>query len=245
MNISVYVDESGTHSKSGELPGSEMAVVAGYGASTDEWNDFRAKWQCVLKKYNVYCFHYYELEDRKKWLNPNSAYFQWNETRRDEFLIELAKVVFYSKAKLFGGIYRTKDAHKYFIQNPTASKDDPYKGCIDWFYGAFRLDMNLFWSAKDDTFTFFFDQTGNTEWRKSVNEIHFLHQKAEPRINTLVNFCDKKDAKHIPLQAADLVVYRFRRKMAKCFEQPTVAPDDLDYLLFSESFFRTLSLGDQ
>lgn len=244
MNVCIYVDESGIHDPTGQLPGSEMVVVGGYGASLEDWAEICTRWQAVLKKYKVPHFHHSELRDRKKRLNnPQWPYYQWDEKRCDEFLIELAKVTYKSNARFFGGIYRAKDADKFYTQNPTVAKDNPHKSCIDWFYGAFRLDMNLFWPDKADTFTFFFDQTDDIGWRKAVNEVHYLHRKAEPRIKELVDFCDKKNAKHIPLQAADLAVSRFRRKMAKCFEQPPDAPDDLDFLLFGESLLRTLSLG--
>jgi len=243
VNIAVYVDESGIHDKTGQLPGSEMVIVGGYGASIEDWSEICVRWQAVLKKYDdVPYFHYSELRDRKQRLNnPEWPYYGWDEKRCDEFLIELAKATYKSNARFFGGFFRAKDAHAYYAQNPAISKNDPHKSCIAWFYDAFRRDMNLFWPDKADTF--FFDQTDDTGWRKAVNEVHFFHQKAEPRIKELVGFCDKKDAKHIPLQAADLAVSRFRRKMAKCFEQPPDPPEDLDFLLFNESFLRTLFLS--
>lgn len=150
VNISIYVDESGIHDKTGQLPGSEMVIVGGYGASIEDWSEICVRWQAVLKKYDdVPYFHYSELRDRKQRLNNQEwPYYGWNEKRCDEFLIELAKVTYKSNARFFGGFFRAKDAHAYYAKNPAISKKDPHKSCIDWFYGAFRRDMNLFWPTR-------------------------------------------------------------------------------------------------
>lgn len=60
MKIVVYADESGTHDKSGCLPGSEGAVFAGFAAKEDTWIRFRKDWQAVLEKYSADYFHFSE-----------------------------------------------------------------------------------------------------------------------------------------------------------------------------------------
>ncbi len=58
MDVVVYADESGTHSKSGELKGSAESIVGGLTASAEEWAEFSREWQLVLNKYGAPFFHF-------------------------------------------------------------------------------------------------------------------------------------------------------------------------------------------
>src|ERR1039458_1698048 len=53
-NLVIYADESGTHD------GSTHSFVAGWIADESFWNGFVERWQSVLNKYKVECFHFTE-----------------------------------------------------------------------------------------------------------------------------------------------------------------------------------------
>jgi hypothetical protein len=82
-----YVDESGTHDKSGLQPGSKVAGLAGYVASEREWTRFSKRWNKILLRYGVALFHLSDFERRKP------PYGDWPDTKAERFVDELTAAI--------------------------------------------------------------------------------------------------------------------------------------------------------
>ena len=70
--------------------------------------------------------------------------------------------------------------------------------------------------------SFVFDQNSDPTWNRAVAYAHALAKKNDSRIAGLT-FADKKIMPHLPLQAADMLAYRFNQ-IARKFVDPNVSP---------------------
>jgi hypothetical protein len=105
LDLTVYIDESGTHDKTGILLGSEVTTVAGYVATKSCWDRFTKRWRYALREYGVDVFHMSELAAWQK----HEPYKNWTEFKRKRFLRKLIKIARDNTWFAIGGMVPTKD----------------------------------------------------------------------------------------------------------------------------------------
>ena len=249
MKLSAYIDESGRHDKTGQKEGSAQIVVGGWVNRSDRWDEFCSKWQAVLKKYDVPYFHFYQWCEacavaRKK-RQPSSSYkknpyqrltFQ----RLNSLLFELAEIAGRPDKIIVGSFVPTKDFHAAKThpdyQHFPRSHDDPYHACLHDFFKNLSTEIKEQrpeWGTEPATI--FFDQNDDADWNHAVQNAFIAAKENNPNIAELA-FADKKIFPNFPLQAADMLAYRFRQIVGK-FTDPDALPNPnrLDDLLIKPS----------
>jgi hypothetical protein len=251
VKLVAYVDESGTHDKTGKLEGSREVVVAGWVAWRDEWVNFCSDWQAVLNKYDAPYFHFKEWSAasaiiRKK-RKPFSEFKQnpyrgWKLKDLDRFLQELANIAGSGNKIMIGGYVNTLEFHKAAMSpsiDPRIipSGGDPYKHCLDQFFKEFLIEVQQQWPYWTEPVSFFFDQSNNPEWRNAVVGAFYSYKDKDSRL-AVVSFADKKSKEHLPLQAADMIAYRCRQIAGKYIDQGMLGNElpELDKALFKGPF---------
>jgi hypothetical protein len=238
VKVVVYADESGTHDKTGKLPGSKFSIVAGFAAFDHTWIKFCRDWEAVLIKYKIPYFHFKEFADKKNSAkNPQWDYYDWSEQKRHDFLMELAKVAGDGNKIPIGGAYNNVEYQKT-TENIRSQKLDipydknPHKYCINEFFLSFYGELEILWPSLTAPITFFFDHSDDPEWKAAIHEGFDFYRAKDSRLRE-ISFADKKQKPHLPLQAADMIAYRCRQVMEH-YVNNTMAPKipELDKAIF-------------
>jgi len=243
VEIIVYADESGTHDKSGMLPGSEVAVMAGYAAKADSWIKFCRDWASVLAQHSAPYFHFSEFASasavvrEKRELTTryrHNPYFGWDLDRLDAFLLDLARVASAGNKVPVGGYVDTRGYAEYLRQTPEERLRNPHEGGVWWFYDSAISSIQSRWPKLQGHISFVFDQTDDPEWKSAIIAVHNSWKRMNSRIQR-ISFGDKKAPANYPLQAADMVAYRMRQLAGKYRKYDPKIPDSmppLDRILF-------------
>ena len=221
VKVVAYVDESGTHDRTGALKGSSEVVIAGLVDWRDDWIIFCGEWQAVLNKYAAPYFHFKEwagasmAANGKARLSKKNPYQGWKSERLNAFLLELAEIVGSGNKVLVGGWINTEQFHKAKTSktiNPATipCDGDPYAHCLTQFFKNLPNDILSAWPLWTEPVSIFYDWTEDPKWRSAVLGAHAFYRQKDPRIDELT-FADKKKPEHFPLQAADMVAHRFRQ----------------------------------
>ena len=212
MKVTIYADESGIHDKTGKQPGSKAIALAGFLGLDDDWAKFSGEWESILKQENVPCFHFSEFADKKNHSKDKSwPYYNWSEIRRDNFLFELANLIKKRAQFPVGSCYSISNFNKFSPQEKE-QLGDPYRNCVVLFFQAFCGEMGMRWDLyRGEKISFVFDQTKDLKWRTTIQEVFNLFKTKTifGQMMGEITFQDKKV--HLPLQAADLNVYRLRQ----------------------------------
>ncbi len=251
MKVIVYADESGTHDKAGRLPGSEVAVIAGYAGKVDGWIKFCKDWQAILKKYSAPYFHFREFADASavaRDIRPATSqhkknpYYGWTHESLDNFFRDLAKIAAGGSKEKVGGYVDTQRYAEFLKDNPNKQIRNPQEGSVWMFYEAMIETVNSKWPNFRWPISVFFDQSENDEWRNAITKVHLSFRKVHSRLKE-ITFADKID--QCPLQAADMLAYRLRQIGSKHCGYDKQIPDSMpefDRILFRNeaSEFRQL-----
>jgi Protein of unknown function (DUF3800) len=229
-----YVDESGTHDRTGVKKGAAQVVVAGLVDWRDNWIKFCDRWESVLVKYSAPYFHFKEWSAASRVVRgvvtPNkdfkkNPYRQWSLETLNAFLLELAEIAGDGNKIVVGVWVETADFHKAATNNTTDPKTipaggDPYRHCLDMFFKQLPADILTAWPDWKQPVSIFYDWTDDPAWRRAITDAHDIARRTDARIRELT-FANKKDRQHFPLQAADMVVYRFRQ-LAETYRKGTI-----------------------
>jgi hypothetical protein len=244
VKIVVYADESGTHDKTGNLPGSEVATFAGFAAKVESWIKFRKDWQAILKKYSAPYFHFSEWADASAVArntrpatsqHTKNPYYGWPIDRLDNFFLELAEVAAAGSKVKVGGYVDTQRLAEFLNRNPKEPPSNPHEGCVWWFYESVFEAVKSKWPHLQEPMSFFYDRSGNDEWINAITKVHRSYQKVDSRIKEIA-FADKKEPLHVALQAADMLAYRLRQIAAKYRQYDKRIPDSIPP--FDRALFR-------
>jgi len=200
MSLIAYADESGTHDELGLQPGSEAPVFGGFIADQDSWIKFRWHWASVLAKYTVPYFHYRELSQLTT---------GWTQLKQDTFLFELAAVA--GAHVPVGSMINLRSYRK------SGGTDYAYQFVFERFFADVQLELNSRWPKPSQTVTIILDQNSNKKWISHFAATFEDWQKKDARFKKYI-FGDKKDPAHAPLQAADLIAYRVRKRAHRRLE---------------------------
>jgi hypothetical protein len=216
VNLIVCADESGTHDTTGVQPGASVAIVAGIAAFDHSWIKFESDWRVILDKYNVPYFHFRELVAKKRQsTNPKWHYYGWSERKRHDYLTELAIVAGVGNKLFISGALDNRSFHQkresVRLTKPDVYQDESYpRRWVKQFFQSFYTQMQVQWPHVSSPIHFIFDQNDDPEWKKAVMDIYDQCQTKIGKYNfEVIEFRDKKT--YLPLQAADMVAYRFRQ----------------------------------
>ena len=220
MYLDCYVDESGTHDSTGAKPGAETGIFGGIIAPRGEWAQFSFDWQAALNKYKVEYFHYYEwneaLQIARGNKEPNSK-FEKNPFRDldlnglQNMLVELAKIAGSGNKVIVGGGVYTLLFQQAKSAGAITSNLNPYELAAREFFSSVPEIIALQKSPwKRMPITFFFEGTDDAELRNSVLSQHNFCGKKHSTFRE-ISFCKSGFPDKLPLQAADMVVYRMRQ----------------------------------
>lgn len=209
----MFCDDSGNHDMTGQQSGSDVVGAVGYVATVPGWQKFDPEWRIALKEYGVSVedFHAFDLQWKR------NAFTGWSDTRRDEFVDRLAKIISKHAAFGVGGFVLTKD----FVGMPQTFKDEirhPY------FIGIHNL-LNEFIKGpfvpelRGSKVDFFFERMKEffeDEVRRAFARVREV--KGSHVLGLVTTGCDP--AQMLPLQAADLAAYHVRAEISRLKYKP-------------------------
>lgn len=245
MKLVAYVDESGTNDNSAVL------IVGGLVALHEEWARFCENWQRVLNKYSAKYFHFREWADAsaviRKRRNPSSEfeknpYKHWEQDTLDKFLFELAEVTASDSKLVVGGYVPQIQLREEQANGLTKTAATPKELCVGHFFDAVVSTISRERCVLNrQRISFFFDHSTDQRWKDVVHDAYGLSCKKHPQFKSidfvgrsLKQRVEASDIVFLPLQAADMVVYRMRQKMEKLVNLDFAGPqwDRLDNVLF-------------
>lgn len=222
VKIVGYIDESGTHDPKGRQKGSSVAVISGLVDRRHCWVDFCKEWQSVLNKYCAPYFHFREWSmasqvvrgkigaSKKFGTNP---YYGWPRERLDKFLYELAEIVGSGNKVVVGGWNEIANISKFKV-SPSSPEANiiahPYDWLLHNFFRQLPNDILSGWPDWNEPISMFFDFSSDSQWTQSIIAAFHFSKQRDARLAELT-FADKKAPLHVPLQAADMIAFRFRQ----------------------------------
>lgn len=244
VKLVAYADES--HSGKRD---SEVLIIAGWIALRDEWSQFCVEWRKVLNEYAAPYFHFREWADASAVVRgkrrasseftKKNPYRNWDQSKLDGFLLELAEVAASGNRLIIGGYVPEKkleeDKASGFVETKSSAEDL----CIKHFFDSAASTINRQRSPlKRQPIAFFFDHSDNPEWKKIVND-GFDFSRHQNRHFKEIAFAPKED--HLPLQAADMVAYRLRQTL-----ENTINLDfSKTWPKFDNIIFRSINAGSE
>jgi Protein of unknown function (DUF3800) len=203
-----YLDASGID------PGQQVVVVAGWGASEDEWDHWRRRWVDMLA----------ELELKKRWhhtdfLSRRGEYESWSEAK---FLLATGKITqIFNEIGLLGigaAVWRADYEAALVSGKWEKMPPNPYAFCLnDCAEGL----IHGFHEAPEDVgIAIYADQDGKAfetvgralfEWHAAYNR----HNKLATSPERSVSIAYGSDRQYIPLQGADVLANETYRYMFK------------------------------
>lgn len=189
-----FLDESGSHDATGQLPGSEVCGIGGGVARIEIWDRIEAKWLDVLKRYQVPISHLAECDSLK------GRFHDWSRIQADSLIHELLDCFCGSPIFAVCGSVAVRDYDQIL---PSLFKETvvrhPYHCAI---YACVGQILERLPTGFNETVAFVMDQ--QKEFADYARE-GFTHLKAEtrdPRIGS-ITYSDR--ATDIPLQVADVI----------------------------------------
>jgi hypothetical protein len=208
-----YFDDSGTHDRTGQLPGSEVTGAAGYVATVPQWAKFEMEWRRALRDFEVppARFHAFDLQCKKDW------FYDWDLDREKDFVERLSSII--DSNTMFGvaGFVLAKD----LAQMPQAFRDEikhPFFVGVNSMLHSF--DKGPFVpELKKRRVNFFFEQM-KPFFEDEVNIIfaHLRDIKLGHVLGQIKTGGEKENM--LPLHAADLAAYHLRAEIARLEYKP-------------------------
>jgi hypothetical protein len=217
MHLACYADETGTHDAGGVLPGAEVAAVGGYIGWKDTWDVFCQEWQAVLDEYGIRLFHTSEFRaPEQRTVPPNHPYYGWPNDKRVRFIKALVRV---ARQNTLLGIVAGVSVRDYEVAVPAKLKEEighPYYFCFQLFFEnvlkAITNDTRINMGSPPERVAMFFDRQDQFKTLAIKMYDELLAKDTTGRMGGIA-FEDK--ALYLPLQAADLLAYCYRRQLAR------------------------------
>lgn len=214
-NLVIYADESGTHD------GSEHSYLAGWIADESFWTGFTERWQAVLNKYKVECFHFTEWakacyvrnHPEKEHSHDPKRLKHLSSSELDSFFKELSDLLVAPELEFEIAILERK---KFFDDKQNANpryprhvyEKNPETYLTENFIDRCGTRMLEVWELRGkhiDSVKYVFDNRNDKEWNQSIKSVAAAFVKWGWNFKP-VEFKTKMEA--IPIQAADMLAYR-------------------------------------
>ncbi|HUF54328.1 MAG TPA: DUF3800 domain-containing protein [Dehalococcoidia bacterium] len=213
VSLVCYVDESGSHDKTGTQPGSDVVGVAGWLGWKDKWDTYEREWQAKLKAYGVKVFHYADFNASHRTDDPTWIYYKWSGKKRERFIQDLIPIARDNTILGIGAYVNVQDYNRLTPDWLKAYAQHPFYFCFKFFFDCVLTDIESTIEGpypEGEQIAFVFDRQLQFksralemfEWAKEQDDIH-------GRLGTITLDADKE--KYPPLQAADLLAVRMRK----------------------------------
>ena len=209
--LTFYGDESGTHDRSGKQPGSDVVAVAGYIAKNEEWERFNDSWSNCLKQYGVSEFHMADCVPQGK----NPPYQGWSRDKCDEFRKDLIKIARRHTLGGFGGLVIVEEYDSILPEciKYNGGYTHPYHFCFHMLIDIMLPELEKLGRPAGEQIAFVFDQ--QKEFGAGAKKLFESIKSLRDRHNILGSLIFGSSKQHLPLQAADLLVYTVRRDLSR------------------------------
>ncbi len=201
LELTAYLDESGTHS------GSEAVAVAGFLSTAPKWVEFAAQWQMALNDFGLDYFH------MNKFANMVAPYDTWSEQERRARLSRLLNIIKANAGASIGIVFQKKAFELLFPERATAICGGPYGLAAS----ACMIDMaeNLQEIEVEARVAYVFES--GSEGARQMGRVFQANLKDQERREKLglssQRFENKRD--FLPLQAADILAYELYKQTPK------------------------------
>jgi hypothetical protein len=236
-----YGDESGTGDKTGRKQGTAEATMAGLVASVEEWAQFAYQWQGILNDYDAKYFHFREWAMASAILMGKrpacSAYLKgpyhdWDLQKLDDFALALARIIGQGNKISFGGFVSTKEVYDAKVKGKLPIGLEPYDKCLDECFIEFAKKLDIYWPNFTEHISFFWDWTDDPHWRKAIHDAYGPLKARDKRLSE-ISFAEKTET--LPLQAADMIAYRWRQFTGKYVVGERAILNEMDKALLKTS----------
>jgi hypothetical protein len=214
-NLVIYADESGTHE------GSEHSYLAGWIADELFWIGFTERWQAVLNKHKVECFHFTEWA-KACYVRNHPEIDHSHDPKRLKHLSSFALASFFKELsdllvsphlEFEIAILERKKFFDYKqSSNPSNSRriyeKNPESYLTENFIdrcGTRILEVWVMVGKPVESVKFVFDNRNDKKWNQSIKEVAAEFVKWGWNFKP-IEFKTKMEA--IPIQAADMLAYR-------------------------------------
>jgi|SRR6185295_18905104 len=227
VSLFIYLDESGTHDKTGRHKTAKLASVGGCIAHVDEWTRLGPLWGKILEDYGVDHFHFAEWSAAhkvaKKLGHPTRDY-QKNPFRGlsvgdlEDLIIRIATLLGDANKRFCAGFANTHEIFKAKSTGSVSIGEDPYKFCVENCFTEILLCLKESWRQMGESVSVIFDWTDDDNWRSAIEGVYKRHREVNPRFVS-IGFHDKKVKEFWPLQVADFITNKGRNIYRKTVEQ--------------------------
>jgi hypothetical protein len=206
LMLHAYFDDSRQDEKPG-VPG--IYTLAGYVGEAPKWEKFADAWTDVLHA-PPRRLEYLKTWQAYKLRDPDSMFYGWSDKERDDKLLSLARMA--NSHALISVQAVLRPAHYREIMGPYTEMR-PYAFLLYSVAADLVKTMDRRWGVKDKIDIYFDRQTDENEDMLRAEFREFIAD-APPELREKfagIDFKDDRDV--IPLQAADLFAWHFRRNI--------------------------------
>ena len=204
--LKAYIDDSGW---GGPSP---IFVLAGYISTIEKWEIFSQEWQAVLDLEQPKKLPYLKMNESVQLKKKNSSFYGWSEEERDERL------------KKFVPVINRNVEHGVATVIPIAKHQELFKGTFKLslldrpyflaFFSIARLISRIaYWMKPGAKVDIIFDTQDNEKKSEFLNEFKSFLDVAPLKEKEILNYPSwESDTNALPLQAADMLAWHFRRQ---------------------------------
>lgn len=181
----------------------DLVCMAGYVSTAEKWEEFELRWKEVLVKYGISFFH------MKEYAHRTGEFQGWPEEKRVALMKELIAVI---QACVLYGVAVAISAKDYESEFPEELKKflrNPYYLAV---YSCLSQALNYHMkNHADEEIAFVWDEKSKVA--AEMQRIYVAYKAADfiPRPELLGSLTFADDKKFVPLQAADLLAYEYRK----------------------------------
>jgi len=152
---------------------------------------FSKQWQDHLELNKVPCFHASELAYSTTYPHRPSVYNEWEQRRKDAFVLALARIASRNALCPIGGHFATEWSYE---ENVAAGKpfEYPYKNCFDLFFVSVLEEIQRVKPDYKDSILFFFDRNQNPKWIQALKDSYGAFSKSTQGLQSTRSWAIKK-----------------------------------------------------
>src|SRR5258706_4136255 len=201
LDLTAYLDESGHPSSS------QVFAIAGYVATSEEWDRFAARWIDVLRSYGVNEFHTVDCAHRR------GAFEGWSKERRSVLYEDLVLLITTSDISGVATAVVVEDLKT--VREEMRIRIDEYFLCLEHCFASFVNDAKERNIPDDEWIAYVLEDQPQFSGR-AVNTYNLMKRRAdwESRFR-LGPIATAPKNKYVPLQAADVLAYETQLHMRR------------------------------
>lgn len=201
VTLQACIDDSGSDWQSPHF------ILGGMVSEVSRWLEFSDAWDDALHKPNQKQLGYFKASEAqsRKW-----QFEGWTETERDERILELAEIA-RDHALLRFDVVIPQDLYDKHVKGQIpAEMDSPYFLCS---LACVEILVKVPYGKVDVRTDFIFDEDQRL-WRMAEDLFEGFKSSGVPYASAIGEVDHRDEKEFLPLQAADMEAWMFRRKLA-------------------------------